>query len=328
MSTTSSTTFKNGLLATLITAAALLAPQANAQEFPSRPVRIIVPYAAGAGADLLARLAGQKMQANLKQPFVVEARPGGDTMIGARAALQAPADGYTLLVGTTATAIAPIVRANPGYRFDNLEVLTPLSYDGFILSVNAAIPAKNLAEFIAHVKANPGKLNQGSQGNAGPIELITDRFRAIAGLDMAKIIYPGNAPALKDLAGGVLQVVVAGPTATMPLVKGGHIRALGYTLAERNPFTPDLPTFKEQGFPTIVGGVWYALMGNASIAEPIKQKLSREGIGVLATADFKEKLTGQGLTRWPGTLQEFISFTKTDLALWEVDIKRSNLKPE
>ncbi len=328
MSTTSSTTFKNGLLATLITAAALLAPQANAQEFPSRPVRIIVPYAAGAGADLLARLAGQKMQANLKQPFVVEARPGGDTMIGARAALQAPADGYTLLVGTTATAIAPIVHANPGYRFDNLEVLTPLSYDGFILSVNAAVPAKNLTEFIAHVKANPGKLNQGSLGSAGPIELITDRFRAIAALDMAKIIYSGTGPALKDLAGGILQVVVAGPTATMPLVKGGHIRALGYTLAERNPSTPDIPTFKEQGFPTIVGGVWYALMGNASIAEPIKQKLSREGIGVVATADFKEKLTGQGLTRWPGTLQEFISFTKTDLVLWEADIKRGNLKPE
>ena len=328
MSTTSSTTFKNGLLATLITAAALLAPQATAQEFPSRPVRIIVPYAAGAGADLLARLAGQKMQANLKQPFVVEARPGGDTMIGARAALQAPADGYTLLVGTTATAIAPIVHANPGYRFDNLEVLTPLSYDGFILSVNAAVPAKNLTEFIAHVKANPGKLNQGSLGSAGPIELITDRFRAIAALDMAKIIYSGTGPALKDLAGGILQVVVAGPTATMPLVKGGHIRALGYTLAERNPSTPDIPTFKEQGFPTIVGGVWYALMGNASIAEPIKQKLSREGIGVVATADFKEKLTGQGLTRWPGTLQEFISFTKTDLVLWEADIKRGNLKPE
>lgn len=328
MNTTSRTTFRNSLLAMLATAGTLiLAQHANTQEFPSRPVRIIVPYAAGAGADLLARLAGQKMAANLKQPFVVEARPGGDTMIGARAALQAPADGYTLLVATTATAIAPVVHANPGYRFDNLEVLTPLSFDGFILSVNAAVPARNLAEFITHVKANPGKLNQGSLGSAGPIELITDRFRALTGLDMAKIIYSGTGPALKDLAGGILQVVVAGPTATMPLVRGGHIRALGYTLAERNPSTPDIPTFKEQGFPAIVGGVWYALMGNVGIPEPVKQKISHEGIGVVATSDFKEKLSGQGLTRWPGTLQEFIAFVKSDLALWEADIKRSNLKP-
>ena len=267
-------TIGGSLFTALVTAGSLIAPQvAPAQDFPTRPIRVIVPYAAGAGADLLARLAGQKMAANLKQPFVVEARPGGDTMIGARAALQAPADGYTLLVATTATAIAPAVHANPGYRFDNLEVLTPLSYDGFILSVSAAVPARNLAELITHVRANPGKLNQGSLGSAGPIELITDRFRALAGLDMVKIIYSGTGPALKDLAGGVIQVEVAGPTATMPLVRSGHIRALGYTLAERNPATPDIPTFKEQGFPTIVGGVWYALMGNAGIPEPIKQKL-------------------------------------------------------
>lgn len=309
-------------LAALICAAALASPVAQSQEYPTKPVRLIVPYAAGAGADLLARMAGQKLGQNLKQTILVEARPGGDTMIGARAALQAAPDGYTLLLATTTTAIAPLVNKDPGYSFSQFEVLAPLSFDGFILSVNASVPAKNLAEFIAHVKANPGKLNRGSLGSAGPIELISERFLASAGLDIVKVNYGGSGPALKDLAGGTIQVIVAGPVGTMPLVKSGHIRALAYTAGERNALAPEIPTFRELGHSAIVGGVWYAIVSASNVAEPIKRKLASEGASVLATADFKEKLAAQGSTPWPGTLQDFIGFIKADNQLWEADIRR------
>ncbi len=315
-----------GALAALLCAATLASPVAHAQEYPAKPVRLIVPYAAGAGADLLARMAGQKLGQNLKQTILVEARPGGDTMIGARAALQAAPDGYTLLLATTTTAIAPLVNKDPGYSFSQFEVLAPLSFDGFILSVNAGVPAKNLTEFIAHVKANPGKLNRGSLGSAGPIELISERFLASAGLDVVKVNYAGSGPALKDLAGGTIQIIVAGPVGTMPLVKSGHIRALAYTAGERNPLAAEIPTFKELGHTGIVGGVWYAIASAASVPSAIKRKLATEGASVLATADFKEKLSAQGSTPWPGTLQDFIGFIKADNQLWEADIRRGSSK--
>ena len=325
-------TFRDSVFATLAMLTvfgALTGPQAaQAQNYPVRPVRLIVPYTAGAGADLQARLAGVKLGQNLKQPIVVEIRPGGDTMIGTRAALQAPADGYTLLIATTTAAVAPLVHLNPGYRFDQLEVVMPLSFDGFMLSVSSSLPARNLAEFVAHVKANPGKLNQGALGASGPIELITDRFRTTAGLDMLKINYTGSLPALKDLAAGTIQVNVAGPVGTIPLFKSGHIRTLAYTGGDRNPLAPEIPTFKELGFPTIVGGVWYAVVASSTTPEPIKQRLARESMSILATADFKEKMSGLGSTPWMSTLQEFIAFTKSDLALWEADIKRIGVKPE
>lgn len=315
------------LLAALMLAGAVQMNTVLAQGYPARPVHVIVPYAPGAGADLLARVAAAKLADNLKQAVVVEPRPGGDTMIGARAALAAAPDGYTLLLATTTTAIAPLVHKDPGYSFNSLEMVMPLSFDGFMLSVNAQVPAKNLAEFVAHVKANQGKLNQGSLGSAGPIALITDRFRAEAGLDMEKINYTGSGPALKDLAGGTIQVIVAGPVGTMPLVKSGHIRALAYTAGERNPLAPDVPTFKESGWPNIVGGVWYALTINARTPDAIKQRLAREGASVRATPDFKDKLMAQGSTPWPSTLQDFSAFVRADMNLWIADIKRSNLTP-
>jgi len=315
------------VLFALLLAGATQMSAVQAQGFPARPVHVIVPYAPGAGADLLARVAAGKLAENLKQAVVVESKPGGDTMIGARAALMAPSDGYTLLLATTTTAIAPLVHKDPGYSFDSLEVIMPLSFDGFMLSVNSQVPAKHLAEFVAHVRAHPGKLNQGSLGSAGPIALITDRFRAEAGLSMERINYSGSGPALKDLAGGTIQVIVAGPVGTMPLVKSGHIRALAYTAGDRNPLAPEVPTFKESGWPNIVGGVWYAITANAKTPDTIKKRLANEGASVRASADFKDKLKAQGSTPWPGSLQDFNSFIHSDMNLWMADIKRSNLKP-
>ena len=327
MSHSSRLKWRRALVAALLLAGIAQLNAVQAQGFPARPVHLIVPYAPGAGADLLARVAAAKLGENLKQTVIVEPKPGGDTMIGTRAALMAAPDGYTILLATTTTAIAPLVYKEPGYSFDSLEVIMPLSFDGFMLSVNAQVPAKNLAEFVAHVKANQGKLNQGSLGSAGPIALITDRFRAEAGLSMEKINYSGSGPALKDLAGGTIQMIVAGPVGTMPLVKSGHIRALAYTAGERNPLAPDVPTFKELGWPNIVGGVWYGLVVNARMADGIKQRFAREGASVRATADFKDKLMAQGSTPWPGSLQDFTSFVRSDMNLWIADIKRSNITP-
>ena len=145
---------------------------------------------------------------------------------------------------------------------------------------------------------------------------------------MEKINYSGSGPALKDLAGGAIDVIVAGPVGTMPLVKSGHIRALAYTAAERNPIAPEVPTFKELGWPNIVGGVWYGITVVAKTPDAIKQRLVREAASVRASADFKDKLMEQGSTPWPGTLQDFTTFVRADTLLWAADIKRGNVKAD
>ena len=308
-------------LAMLVAVAVLAGPAtARAQEYPLRPLRLVVPYGPGGLGDLTGRLAGQRLALNLKQTVLVENRPGGDTMIGTRAALQAPPDGYTLLFATTTAGIAPLINADAAYRLDDLEVVTPLTFDGFALSINAALPAKNLAEFIAYIKANPGKVNYGVSGSMGPGELITSRFRAIAGLDMVKINYASGVPAQKDLAAGVIQAYIAG---AVPNDVGGKIRVIATTGAERRSTAPDVPTFRESGFPGMVGGIWFAIAVNARTPALVKQRLSREGMSIVAAPDFRDKMASVGATAWPGTLQDFLAFIKADLALWDADIRRS-----
>lgn len=293
---------------------------AQAQEYPARPLRLVVPYGPGGLGDLTGRVAGQRLAQSLKQNVLVENRPGGDTMIGTRAALQSPADGYTLLFATTTAGIVPLINADAAYRFDDLEVVMPLSFDGFAFSINAAVPAKNLAEFVAHVKANPGRVNYGVSGSMGPGELITSRFRAIAGLDMVKINYASGVPAQKDLAAGVIQAYIAG---AVPSDVGGRIRVIATTGAERRSTAPDVPTFRELGYPGMVGGIWFAIAVNVRAPTPVKQRLSRDGASILAASEFREKMAGVGATPWAGTPQEFLAFIKADLALWDADIKRS-----
>lgn len=308
-----------GLLAAVALVIATAVQPVQAQDFPSRPLRLIVPYGAGGLGDLTGRVGAQRLAANLKQTVLVENRPGGDTMIGTRAALQAPADGHTLLFATTTAGIAPIINADAGYRFEEIEVLMPLTFDGFALAISTALPARNLAEFVTYVKANPGKVNYGVSGSLGPGELITSRFSSIAGLDMVKVNYASGVPAQKDLAAGVIQAYVSGAA---PNDAGGRIRVIASTGGERRSTAPDVPTFRESGYPGVVGGIWFAVAASAKTPAAIKQRLAREGAAISASPDFREKMAGVGASAWTGTLAEFLAFIKADLALWDADIQR------
>lgn len=287
-----------------------------------RPLRLVVPYGPGGLGDVTGRVAGQRLAQSLKQTVLVENRPGGDTMIGTRAALQSPADGYTLLFATTTAGIAPLTNADAGYRFDDLEVVMPLSFDGFAFSINAAVPAKNLAEFVAHVKANPGRVNYGVSGSMGPGELITSRFRAISGLDMVKINYASGVPAQKDLAAGVIQAYIAG---AVPSDVGGRIRVIATTGAERRSTAPDVPTFRELGYPGMDMGTWHAMFIASAAPRPIIQRLQVGMRFATSSPELKAQLAKNDEEPWLGTLEEFAAKMKEESANMASDYKRLNL---
>ena len=307
------------VLAAALACCTLLPVAAQGQEYPARPVHLVVPYGPGGQGDLTGRLAAQRLAASLKQTVLVENRPGGDTMIGTRAALQAPADGHTLLFATTTAGIAPIINADAGYRFEDIDILMPLTFDGFAMAIHAGLPVRNLAEFVSHARANPGKLNYGVSGSLGPGELITSRFANIAGLSMVKVNYASGVPAQKDLAAGVIQAYVSG---AVPNDAGGRIRVIATTGAERRATSPDVPTFRESGFPGVVGGIWFAIGASVKVPMAIRQRLVRDGAGIAAAADFREKMAGIGGSAWTASLAEFQSFIRADLAQWDADIRR------
>jgi tripartite-type tricarboxylate transporter receptor subunit TctC len=314
-------------LTALVGAAAIVFSSSTpAQNFPDRALRMIVPFAPGGATDIIARLVADKLGGQLGQPVVVENRPGGGTLIGTRAVLQAPADGYTILMASSTLATAPLIYRNPGYKLDDFALVAPIGSVGFILSINADVPAKNLAEMVAYAKANPGKLNNGSLGGGGATQLLTERFKIAAGISLVDVNYSGGAPAMKDLIGGNIQVFLDGVTTTVPQLKSGRIRPVGITTERRSAMVPDIPTFKEQGFPTITGGVWFALYVSAKTPPAIVQKLAQDGQRAAGSAEVKEKLGTIGAEGWTGSVQDFATYVKQDLVLWEQDARRLNIQ--
>ena len=266
---------------------------AFAADYPTRPVRIIIPFAAGGTTDTVVRLYTDQLQKRLGQPFVIEARPGADGMVGSDVALKAPADGYTLLAaGLMTVAAAPLVHSNVPFDPSDALYVAALSENSYLLVVNAAVPVNTLKELIAYAKANPGKLNVSQPG--GQFQLDWAVFRKLAGVDLVEIPYKGAAPATAAIAANETQVMIIAPGNAKGFLDVGRLRALAATGERRNPAQPSIPTTAEAGLPEFRSVAGNAFIVHARTSPEIAAKLNTELGAISETPQVRERLAAFG----------------------------------
>src|SRR5256884_2703177 len=296
------------LLALLVSQAAL------AQAWPNRPVRFLVPFAAGAGInDIMARLVGQHLGAGLGQPVVIENRPGAGGIAGTEAAAKAAPDGYTFLMTNVSLVTSAYLYARLPYDpQQDFVPVTLVATSPLMLVVHPSVAAKSVQELIALAKANPGRLNFGSGGVGSTPHLSVELFKSAAGIDAVHVPYKGGAPALNDLIGGQLSFMIENVPGTMPFVKGGKLRALAITSAQRSPLEPALPTMAESGLPgyEVVG--WQGLFGVAGTPPDILVRLQAEVGKVLRLPEVRERLAALGAEPVGSTPEEFVAFIRAE----------------
>ncbi|WP_020423824.1 MULTISPECIES: tripartite tricarboxylate transporter substrate binding protein [Cupriavidus] len=290
---------------------ALPAPPARAQAWPARPVRLIVPYPPGGPTDIVARVVGQKLADQLKQPVVVENRPGAGGNIGAEATAKSAPDGYTLLVATTAHAINMTLFSKPGYSTQkDFAPVSLLTRGPLVLVTAPATPAGSVAELIALAKAKPGQVSFASSGNGQSTHLAAELFNSMAGTRMTHVPYKGSAPALTDVMGGQATVMFDTMLSAMPFVRDGRLKALAITGAARSPAAPDLPTVAQAGLPGYEATAWNALLAPAGTPPAVVGALSSALKTVLEQDDVRAKFATQGFAaEWtsPAATGQFLA---------------------
>lgn len=319
------------LLVAAVAVAALAPFATSAQEaWPSKPIKIIVPFAPGGTSDVLARIVADKLAASLKQPVVIDNRGGAGGIIGADAVAKSPPDGYTLLLGTIATnAINPALMKKMPY--DASKDFAPVILLGSIanvLVVGAEQPFHSVKELIAAAKAKPDTIATAAAGQGSSQHMSAEAFKLLAGADLNVVNYKGSAPAIQDLIGG--QVVAAFDTVTVaaPHVKGGKARALAVTSAKRTKVLPDVPTMQEAGVPNFDVSSWQALFAPAGTPPAIVSRLNGEIEKIIAMPDVAAKMDNLGLEHAPNTPAQFTEFNRNELGKWAKIIKEGNIKLE
>ena len=315
-----------GALAALL---ALCSTVAVAQAWPSKPIRMIVPYTPGGYTDNMARGVGEPLGRALGTTVIFENRPGANSILGAEMLAKAAPDGYTL--GTVIAAHSANATLYPKLPFDVQKDFTPVSLISvapLILVANNDFPAKSVAEFIAYAKANPGKINFGSSGNGAAAHLTMEYLMGLTGARMQHVPYKGTAPALTDLIGGTIGVMFDVPATMMPHVKAGKIRALGVSSEKRVGGAPDVPTFNESGMPGFVASSWAMVLAPAGTPPDIANRIAAEITKIARGAVFRERFESQGINPAGGTPDEAAVFLKNEVAKWGKVIKDANVKVE
>ncbi len=313
-----------GLRALLI-ALSLSCGTASAQAWPAKPVRIIVPFAPGGTADTLGRIVAQKLTESMKQTFVVENMPGAGGLTGSDRVAKAPPDGYMLVVsGVASHAIAPTLSKKA--PFDPVRDFTHIALFGgppSVLAVNPSVPARDLKEFIAYAKSQPGKLSYGSPGVGTQGHLVAENFKQLLGIDMLHIPYKGAALALNDLIAGHIPAISTTLTTAAEHIKSGKARALAVSSASRVPDFPDVPTFAELGHPELTAVIWFSLSGPAGMPQDIVQRLNTEVRRILQLPEVLQRLRPEGIE--PGNLdpKAFTAFLAAELKRWAPVIRAS-----
>jgi tripartite-type tricarboxylate transporter receptor subunit TctC len=301
---------------------------AHCQEFPSKPIRVIVPYAAGGGADILARLVSQGLNARLQQPVVVENRGGASNTIGMQAVAAAPKDGYTLGLATPVFVMTPsLIRNHP---YDTLKDFAPVGMIGntpLVLVVHPSVPAKTTREFIALARAKPGSLNFASLGSATTQGLAASMFNFMSGIDTVEVPYKGSAPGVTDLLGGNVQFMFNALPSMLHHIQSGKLRALGTTGAKRAPQLPDVPVIKD-AVPGYEVTTWYSFVAPAGTPKAAIDRLNKEISAIVDTPAVQEKLRVQGLEPDSMTPEELGGLFKTETAKWAKVIKDAKIRPE
>jgi tripartite-type tricarboxylate transporter receptor subunit TctC len=285
-------------------------------QYPNKPIRLVVPFPAGGAAELGARIFAQPLGQALGQPVIVEAKPGGDGVIGADAVMKSPPDGYTLFYpSNTAFSYVPATRKNPPY--DPVADFTPVSlvgFYGFFLFAHPSVPVNSAAELIAYARANPGKLNYGT-GNSSSI-VMTAQLKLAEKLDIVEIPYKGDAPLTIDLLAGRVHMAIATPGSAAPQVKAGKLRALAAMLPNRSPLMPEVPTAAEAGLGKVTVTPWAGVFGPAKMPREIADRVSRELAVALAREDVREGMGRIAFAPQSSTPDELAAFLKEQLESW------------
>jgi tripartite-type tricarboxylate transporter receptor subunit TctC len=312
----------------MLAALAAAPPNAGAAEFPTRPIKLVVPYAAGGPTDVLGRLVGEYLGRDLKQAVIVENKAGAQGAIGAEAVARSEPDGYTLFVTAASIFVLnPMLYKKLPYEpvkdFRMLALVTDLPV---VMEVHPSVPAKTVAEFVAYAKQNPGKLNFGSAGTGGTIHLAGEMFKQMAGVDMVHVPYKGAGPALTDLLSGNIQVMFDTLSTALPPVKSGLLRPLGVSSEQRSPDLPDVPTIAESGYPDYRVSVWYGIAAPAKLPNDIAAKISASLDRALNDDTFRASLEKIGFPvfrpRSAAAIKEFID---ADRERWSGVIKAQNI---
>ncbi|HEY5963884.1 MAG TPA: tripartite tricarboxylate transporter substrate binding protein [Xanthobacteraceae bacterium] len=317
-----------GLSLSILGVLAVVAMPAQAQQYPSRPVTVVVPFAAGGGSDLLARLVTQKLEARLGKAFIVENRPGAGTTLAAMQVVRAAPDGYTLMQGTSST-MAINVTMNKKLPYEPLKDLVPvalLSSSPFFLVVAADSPLKTVADVIAAAKAKPNGLNYGSGGPGSMHHLSTELLQSLAGIQMTHVPYKATPPAMNDLIAGHIQLLFGDTTSTLPMIQQGKLRGIAVTTAKRSPAAPDIPTVAET-VPGFESASWQMLLAPGATPPEVIALLNREVHAIFTDPAVIAELTRRGVgPAVTGPPAEVIGFVKKEIVRWGDVVRRAGLE--
>ncbi|MDR6860227.1 tripartite tricarboxylate transporter substrate binding protein [Variovorax guangxiensis] len=323
------------LASTVALALACSLPCAQAQvPYPSKPVKLIVPFSAGGSTDLVARQIAQEMTARTGQSFVVDNKPGAGSTIGADFVAKAPADGYTLLLGTISSH-ATAVGLYPKLPYDPLKDFAPITEITAIPNLIVASPqnprlsnAKTLGDLVKLAKAKPGALTYGSSGSGSSNHLATEQLMAAAGISLNHIPYKGSGPALNDVAAGHTDLMLDVVLSSLPQIKAGRLKALGITSLQRSPLLPDVPTVAEQGYPGFEVLGWYGLFAPAGTPPAVLERLSQDFTAVLRSDKMRATLESQGGPAIASTPAQFAALIRSEITRWKKVVEQAGVKPE
>ena len=300
---------------------------AFAQDYPNKPVRIVVPFPAGGGTDILSRAIGQKLTERWKQTVIVDNRPGGGANIGAEAAARSPADGYTLFMASTIHSINPSLY--PKLSYDILKDFTAialLAETAQVLVVHPSVPANNLAEFVALLKAKPGQLSYSSAGNGSQPHLAAELFKSMTGTNMVHVPYKGAPPAMNDLIAGHVAASFATSPSAVPAAKSGKVKALGVSSNQRIPPLPDVPTIAEAGVPGYEASGYFGLMGPAGMSPALVDQINMAMVAVVKEPAMRSNLRDIGYEVVTSSPAEYAGFVRNEVAKWAKVVKDSGAK--
>ena len=318
------------LLSTLAALAVAFSTATVAQEYPSRPVRVIVPYPPGGPTDVIVRVVANRLSESLGQQVVVENRAGASGMIGAELVAKAPPDGYTLLVNPSIHVILPSLVPKMAYdAIKDFTHITLLVSVPLFLVVNNSLPVRNVQDLIAYAKANPGKLNFASASSGSSSQLAGEQFKLFAGVQMQHIPYKGSTPALTDVMGGQVQMMFDSTPSAMPFVKSGKLRALAVTTAKRTGAAPDIPSMAESGLPGFDHSNWYGVWGPPGLPREVVNKLSTAIAATMQKKDVRDRLVDLGADPVEGVSPaQFEAYAQSELARFAKIVKQAGVKME
>ena len=317
-------------LAVIVVLALASMQPARAQSYPDKPIRIVIPFPAGGGPDLVARLIAPKLTEALGQPIVFDYRVGANGTIGNEFVARSAPDGYTLLMGAAgALTVAPHVYAK--VQFDTFKDFEPIALVGtspYIVALHPSVPASSVAELTAYAKANPGKLNYGSSGTGGLPHLAGELYERLAGVDLVHVPYKGIAPAITDLVGGQVQLLFGDVGLVLPHVKAGNLKAIAVTSKQRATPLPDVPTMIEAGVPGYQMGTWWGLLAPAGTPRPIIARLSAEVRKALSLPEIQNAFKARSLEYELTTPEQFAARIRDEYDTWGKIVKEANIRSE